>query len=173
MNISDALKEQRDIEALDRQNEVQVVIVTGGTGDPVEVGGAHKALQGLTENDHPQYFHKTEDDSDNIPEGTNNKFLTAGQKGHLTGNGDGDQEHNHASKIDKDMSAVTEKTTPHDDDVLLINDSEDTGTLKKVKASNFGGSDPTTRWEPVTNGDAANPEIVFCDGDVVMAEVAI
>jgi hypothetical protein len=71
------------------------------------------------------------------------------------------------------MSAVTEKTTPHDDDVLLINDSEDTGTLKKVKASNFGGSDPTTRWEPVTNGDAANPEIVFCDGDVVMAEVAI
>lgn len=27
------------------------------------------------------------------------------------------------------------------------------------------------RWEPVTNGDLENPEILFCNGDVVMAFV--
>ncbi len=30
----------------------------------------------------------------------------------------------------------------------------------------------TTRWEPVTNGDATTPELIFHDGDVIMAEVA-
>lgn len=29
----------------------------------------------------------------------------------------------------------------------------------------------TGRWEPVSNGDSANPEIVFDDGDVVMEEI--
>lgn len=30
---------------------------------------------------------------------------------------------------------------------------------------------PTTRYEPVTNGDVNNPELVFYNGDVVMVEV--
>lgn len=87
--------------------------------------------------------------------------------GQLAGLGDDD----HPQYTKKDMSAVTEKATPHDDDVLLINDSEAAGALKKVKVSNIGGSELTTYYEPVTNGDTASPEIVFHDGDVVMAEV--
>jgi hypothetical protein len=26
-------------------------------------------------------------------------------------------------------------------------------------------------WEPLTNGDAANPALIFADGDVIMVEV--
>lgn len=32
---------------------------------------------------------------------------------------------------------------------------------------------PTTRWEPLTNGDILIPELVFADGDVVMVEVPL
>lgn len=35
------------------------------------------------------------------------------------------------------ISAMTEKTTPHDDDVVVIEDSEAAGVVKKVKFSNF------------------------------------
>ncbi len=30
----------------------------------------------------------------------------------------------------------------------------------------------TTHWEPITDGDVASPELIFHDGDVIMAEVA-
>ena len=34
-------------------------------------------------------------------------------------------------------------------------------------------SDLTTLWEPLTNGDIANPELIFAGGDVIMVEVAL
>jgi hypothetical protein len=39
--------------------------------------------------------------------------------------------------------------------------------FKLVTAPGAGG-----RWEPVTNGDPENPELVFYEGDVVMYFVA-
>lgn len=33
----------------------------------------------------------------------------------------------------------------------------------------WGESVPNGRWEPLTNGDHASPELIFVDGDVVMA----
>jgi hypothetical protein len=39
------------------------------------------------------------------------------------------------------------------------------------ETSTMAASDLTTRYEPLTNGDAATPELVFLDGDVIMAEV--
>ena len=39
-----------------------------------------------------------------------------------------------------------------------------------VSGSGAGGSG-AGHWEPVTNGDAATPEIAFTDGDVVMTWV--
>lgn len=46
----------------------------------------------------------------------------------------------HPQYAKKDMSGVTEKVTPHDNDTVLINDSEASGALKKVKVGNVGGS---------------------------------
>jgi hypothetical protein len=44
----------------------------------------------------------------------------------------------HAS-IAGEIAAVTEKTSPHEDDVLLIEDSEDTNEKKRVKLGNLPG----------------------------------
>lgn len=48
-----------------------------------------------------------------------------------------------------------------------------TDTLRLRNTAEFGAPGPTDtgRWEPVTNGDIATPEIVFDTGDVVMAWV--
>ena len=42
-----------------------------------------------------------------------------------------------SGKLDKDFSGFDEKETPHDDDLLVINDSEDSGTKKKLKIQNL------------------------------------
>jgi hypothetical protein len=41
----------------------------------------------------------------------------------------------------------------------------------RVTVAANGTSGSPNHWEPVTNGDVANPEIVFANGDVVMVEV--
>lgn len=170
MDLCEALKEQRDIERWADRDDPTEFAVQDTDGTPLAIGPKHSELQGLDADDHKQYFHKTLDDSDVIPEGDAKKFLTTDQKSHLTGGGDGDAEHKHASKMDKAITALTEKVTPHDNDVVVVADSEAAGALKKVKVSNIGGSGGAY-YEPVTNGDLTTPEIVFHDGDIVMAEV--
>lgn len=56
-------------------------------------------------------------------------------------------------------------------DVLQFNGTSwvaGTITLPAIAAG-----DLTTRWEPMTNGVVATPEIVFAGGDVVMVEVPL
>lgn len=43
-------------------------------------------------------------------------------------------------RSDNDWSAISEKTSPHNDDVILIEDSEATGAKKKIKFSKTKGS---------------------------------
>jgi len=51
---------------------------------------------------------------------------------------------------------------PNDGDVLLWNNTTSQWEPQTVS---------TSGWEPLTNGNAASPEIVFADGDVVMVEM--
>ncbi len=44
----------------------------------------------------------------------------------------------------------------------------DGSPLLKITA---GGPSAGGHWEPVTNGDPDNPELIFADGDVVMSWV--
>ena len=44
---------------------------------------------------------------------------------------------------------------------------EDNPTLGAVDVT-FGAPDASTIWQPLTNGDAASPELIFADGDVIM-----
>jgi len=65
----------------------------------------------------------------------------------------------HSTTVDDldDVSAAA----PDDEDVLLWN----------MGASEWQPSSVVTHvWEPLTNGDASSPELVFADGDVVMVE---
>lgn len=70
-----------------------------------------------------------------------------------------------------------EKTALDADDELGIWNSL-TDALGKITAENLIAQlatalAPTTRWEPLTNGDPDAPELVFWNGDVIMVEVPI
>lgn len=43
---------------------------------------------------------------------------------------------------------------------------------QQISANTIKASDLQTRYEPLTNGNATSPELVFTDGDVIMVEVA-
>ena len=45
------------------------------------------------------------------------------------------------------------------------------GTDGKLYAPASGGSSVDADWEPLTNGDATTPELLFYDGDVVMGRI--
>jgi hypothetical protein len=45
-----------------------------------------------------------------------------------------------------------------------------TGALAAAWSA-LSASDLTTRWEPMTNGDTGDPQIVFAGGDVIMVEL--
>jgi hypothetical protein len=49
----------------------------------------------------------------------------------------------------------------------------DWGSMPPLDLSPYPASDLATRWENMTNGDPAAPEIVFVAGDVVMVEVPV
>jgi hypothetical protein len=149
------MKNTRDEEALARQDELPAAVIIDGDTDPEEIGPDHGSLQGLNDNDHPQYFHKTDDTSDVIVEGEAKRFLTADQKSHLTEDGDGDQEHKHDSKMDAAIGDLDEKNTPHDDDVLVLSDSEAAGALKKVKVGSIGGSGGASAFTDLADTPAA------------------
>lgn len=59
-------------------------------------------------------------------------------------------------------------TAPSDAQVLAFNSTLGQWAPKTLESSSLG-----TRWEPVTNGDVDNPELVFDNGDVIMEEVAL
>lgn len=47
--------------------------------------------------------------------------------------------------------------------------------LTALSGTTFGFAaipEPTTVWQPLANGDAAAPELVFADGDVIMVPMA-
>jgi hypothetical protein len=67
-----------------------------------------------------------------------------------------------------EIDAISEKASPVDADIVIIEDSEDSNNKKKVQLSNMlGGS----YFEPLTNGAVATPELIFALGDVIMVEV--
>lgn len=74
-------------------------------------------------------------------------------------NHDPDAVHAHKSG---EINALTEKTTPHDDDLLLIEDSEASNVKKKVKLSNLGGGAETL--DDLTDVDLTTPPT---DGQVL------
>jgi len=47
----------------------------------------------------------------------------------------------------------------------------DWSSMPPLDLSPYPASDLATRWEPMTNGLVATPEIIFAGGDVVMVEV--
>jgi hypothetical protein len=75
-----------------------------------------------------------------------------------------------ATVVGKIQGFAVTTTDPTDGDILIYD--QDLGKYVLVNLSTFTA--PTTRWEPVTNGDPDSPEIIFdASGDVVMAEVPI
>jgi hypothetical protein len=70
---------------------------------------------------------------------------------------------------------LDELASASDDDILyIVDDPGGTPTSKKItKANLLAGIEATTRWEPLANGIAASPALVFNLGDVIMIEVAI
>ncbi len=59
----------------------------------------------------------------------------------------------------------TAKTTPHDDDTLIMNDSEDEGAIKRVKVSDLPGV-----TAPATNTEDENYTLALTDaGKLILA----
>ena len=73
--------------------------------------------------------------------------------------------------IDSTLSVAGNRIT----DIAAPTDDEDAVNKAYADSLTVGGSaeagDLLTRFEPVTNGDPINPELVFTGGDIVMAEV--
>ena len=74
-----------------------------------------------------------------------------------------------------------EAASPFVDGDVLIFDSgswvpgpvppPDWSSMPPIDLSSYAASDLGTRWEPMTNGLVATPEILFAGGDVIMVEV--
>ncbi|HEX7099653.1 MAG TPA: hypothetical protein VF377_10460 [Acidimicrobiia bacterium] len=64
--------------------------------------------------------------------------------------------------VDGEIAALTEKTTPHDDDVVVVEDSEASYAKKKVKLSNLGGGADTL--DDLTDVDTSGVQ----DGDALV-----
>jgi hypothetical protein len=61
-------------------------------------------------------------------------------------------------------SAGYVRVYPKSDSLMYQKDDTGLETL-------LGGGGSSGRWEPLANGIAADPQIIFADGDVVMIEV--
>jgi len=75
------------------------------------------------------------------------------------GTGDWAEESTDLKHVITDISSFTEKTTPHDDDHLLIADSEDSDNLKRAKVSKVKGGSSTFDVNQATHGLAAGNAI--------------
>jgi hypothetical protein len=65
-------------------------------------------------------------------------------------------------RVAEDFSDYDEKTTPHDNDVLVINDSEDDGAIKKLKMSNLPEQDISGKLDANTAiTGATKPKITY------------
>jgi len=62
-----------------------------------------------------------------------------------------------------DINSLTEKTTPVDNDVLLIEDSQDSFSKKKIKKSSIGGGviTPVTRSQRLSTSSLTAPTVVY------------
>jgi hypothetical protein len=72
-----------------------------------------------------------------------------------------------------DSSAKFPASVISDDFPTTAHNETITGTwsfTQTITAPRFTGH-LTTRWESLTNGDAANPELIFADGDIIACEV--
>ena len=46
-------------------------------------------------------------------------------------------------------------------------------SFEAARADHVHPAGPASRWEPLTNGDPDDPDLLYADGDVIMIEVAL